>query len=408
MRVLSIGSLYPPHHFGGYEVIWRSAVDELRRRGHVVRVLASDHRHPGGPVGGEPDGADVHRELRWYWREGAWPAIGLRERVAIERHNARSLRRHLRALDPDVVLWSEMGGMSLSLIEHVHRAGTPALGIVLDGWLVYAPTVDAWTRAWRRRPVLAHAAERLSGVPTRPRLDRAAEWTFCSAFLREDTERRMGTRLPRTSVVHPGIEPALFTWREDQPWHGRLAYVGRVVPDKGLGTLVDAVGRLPDTTLTVTGPGDPAYLAELRERAQRCGAGGRVAFEAAVERPRLAECYGAADAVVFPVEWDEPFGLVPLEAMAVGRPVVATGTGGSGEYLRDGTNALLFAAGDAAALAGAVSRLAGDPDLRAQLREGGRRTASRFTASVYDQAVAQALERIASAGGGARSDPDRG
>ncbi len=51
----------------------------------------------------------------------------------------------------------------------------------------------------------------------------------------------------------------------------------------------------------------------------------------------------AADALLFPVQWEEPWGLVPLEAMASGTPVVATGTGGSGEYLRDGDNCLVYA-----------------------------------------------------------------
>ena len=51
--------------------------------------------------------------------------------------------------------------------------------------------------------------------------------------------------------------------------------------------------------------------------------------------------------VVFPVRWEEPWGLVPIEAMARGRPVVATGRGGSGEYLRDGENCVLFEADDA-------------------------------------------------------------
>jgi len=86
----------------------------------------------------------------------------------------------------------------------------------------------------------------------------------------------------------------------------------------------------------------------------------------------------AADAVIFPSEWDEPFGLVPIEAMACGTPVIATGVGGSGEFLVDGANCLRFKAGDPASLAEAVRRLAGDPALRSDLVSGGLRTASWF------------------------------
>ena len=94
---------------------------------------------------------------------------------------------------------------------------------------------------------------------------------------------------------------------------------------------------------------------------------------------------------LFPVRWDEPWGLVPLEAMARGRPVIATGRGGSAEYLRDGENCLLFPAGEAGALAGAVERLAADAALRARLREGGLRTAPLHTERVLDEAVEHEL-----------------
>ena len=91
--------------------------------------------------------------------------------------------------------------------------------------------------------------------------------------------------------------------------------------------------------------------------------------------------------MVFPVRWEEPWGLVPLEAMAKGRPVLATGRGGSAEYLRDGENCLLFEADDSSALARALHRLASDPALRARLRAGGLETAPRHTEALFNQAV---------------------
>jgi glycosyltransferase involved in cell wall biosynthesis len=81
--------------------------------------------------------------------------------------------------------------------------------------------------------------------------------------------------------------------------------------------------------------------------------------------------------------------------MAQGRPVVATGRGGSAEYLRDGENCLLYEAGDAAALAAAVRRLAGDDALRARLRAGGLETAPRHTEPVLNAAVEAAVLEVA-------------
>ena len=100
--------------------------------------------------------------------------------------------------------------------------------------------------------------------------------------------------------------------------------------------------------------------------------------------------------MLFPVLWEEPWGLVPLEAMAVGTPVIATGAGGSGEYLEDGVNCTIYAPReDPAALAAAVRGLAGDPPLRAKLRAGGLATADRFPESGFNAAVREALAAVA-------------
>src|SRR2546423_10978140 len=120
--------MYPPHHLGGYELVWRGAVRHLRSLGHEVRVLTTDFRVPEPS---EAEDEDVHRELRWWWREHAFPRRPFRERLAIERHNAALLEQHLDELRPDVVTWWSMGGMSLSLLETARRHRVPALSFVL-------------------------------------------------------------------------------------------------------------------------------------------------------------------------------------------------------------------------------------------------------------------------------------
>ena len=149
MRVLSVGNMYPPHHFGGYELIWRSAMLFLEDRGHETRVLTTDVRIDTT----EPDDPNVRRDLRWYWRDHGFPELSRAERVRLERHNARILRRELRGFRPDVVTWWSMGGMSLSMLERVRRVGIPAVAFVIDDWLDYGRHVDGWTRSgptsWR-------------------------------------------------------------------------------------------------------------------------------------------------------------------------------------------------------------------------------------------------------------------
>jgi glycosyltransferase involved in cell wall biosynthesis len=285
--------------------------------------------------------------------------------------------------------------MSLGLVERVRRARIPAVGVVGDEWMAWGPRMDAWSRPFARRPRLAAAAERLTGLPARPRLGEAATWLFNS----ETTMRKSaaaGWTLPRAAVAHPGIDDSLFRPSAPREWGWRLLYLGRLDERKGVHVAVDALALLPEhATLTLLGSGDPGYVADLRRRAEAAGTAARIRF-ATAPRDELSGAYAAADAVLFPVQWDEPWGLVPLEAMAVGRPVVATGTGGSGEYLRDGENCLLYSPRDCArALAAAVERLAGDAALRERLRLAGAETAARFTERGYNEAIAAALERAA-------------
>src|SRR3954454_3940467 len=99
MRVLTVGNMYPPHHYGGYELVWRSAVEHLRSRGHEVEVLTTDVR----TAATEPDPPGVHRELRWHLcpRGGGFEQLRPPAVLAMARHNHRALARRLDALRPD-------------------------------------------------------------------------------------------------------------------------------------------------------------------------------------------------------------------------------------------------------------------------------------------------------------------
>lgn len=389
MRILSVGNLYPPHYAGGYELMWRTWVEHARAAGHVVRVLASDERT--GATG--PDDPDVHRELRRWWRGDGVPQRSMRERFSLERFNASVMRRHLDELKPDVVVWWGMGGMGLSSIEQVRRAGYPAVAFVMDDWLTYQQDVDGWLRMFSRHPRLARAVDRLTGIPTRVDFAGAATYVFVS-----ETLRGQGPPLPRSTVEPSGVADDFVDPRPPQPWAWRLLSVGRIDPRKGIATAIEALLQLPEATLTVAGSGPAALLTELRELAARLGVEERVTFAGAVARDDLPALYERHDAVVFPVVWEEPWGLVPLEAMALGRPVTASGRGGSSEYLLDGENCLLHTPGDAGSLAETVRRLAGDAALRERLLAGGLRAARHYTESRFNRAATATVEAAARRG----------
>ena len=373
VRILAIGNMYPPHHLGGYELIWRSAVRHHRATGHDVRVLTTDTRF-GEP--GEPDDPDCFRELRWYWRDHGWPRQSPAARLRLERANARTLRRHFEDFHPDVVAWWAMGGMSLSLPS---RTAVPSAAFVLDDWLDYGPGEDQWGRMLRRS-----------------RFDTTTidHWVFISEYTRERA-RKLGYTFASSEINPAGVGEEFLARAPAQPWGWRLVYVGRIDERKGIDTAVRALAQLPpEAELEVVGAGDAEAEARLHALVSSLGLTDRVRFTGIVARDQLPARYAAADVAVFPVRWREPWGVVPLEAMGVGRPVVATGRGGSGEYLRDGDNALLFDAEDPAALAAQIERLSVDELLRERLRVGGFKTARAHTAAAHDARVTEVLERI--------------
>ncbi len=352
-----------------------------------MRVLTTDHREEGVD---EPDEADVHRELRWYWREHEFPRLGWRERMALERHNAATFARHLEEHDPEVVCWWGMGGMSLALIERARRAGLPAVGVVGDEWMRWGWAVDRWQRPFRGRSALGRLAERVTGLPAEVDLAGAGIWLFNSDAMRDASQAAVGP-LPGARIANPGIDDSLFAPAAKREWSWRLLYLGRMDRRKGVDIAVSALAHLPDEAVIVLqGSGEQGYVDELR-----ASGGARVRFSQE-PRERLPEVYSSADVVLFPVQWEEPWGLVPLEAMAVGRPVIASGTGGSAEYLRHEDNCLIYQPRTSAeALAAAIARLASEPELRDRLRDGGLATAARYTETLYNEAIERAIEEAA-------------
>ena len=372
--------MYPPHHLGGYELSCRDVVDRLRARGDDVLVLTTTMRLPGvdDPPGERDRG--VWRDLDFYFRDADVWAPPLRRRLAIERHNQATLHRALDAARPDVVSVWHMGAMSLGLLATLAATGVPLVYAVCDDWLIYGPDLDRWLRLFRRRRTrpLARIVAAVTGLPTAlPDVGRTGSFLFVSEATRDAAARWSRWAYPDSTVVFSGIDRRDFppTDPSDRPWRWRLLYVGRLEARKGVHTLLRAVALLPaEVTLDVVGRANEIERAAFDRLVGELGLGGRVRVTAA-DRSELRAHYLDADVVVFPSEWAEPFGLVPIEAMACARPVVATGVGGSASFLADGRNCVLFRAGDAPSLADAVVRVADDVALRERIVRGGLHTA---------------------------------
>jgi D-inositol-3-phosphate glycosyltransferase len=227
---------------------------------------------------------------------------------------------------------------------------------------------------------------------------------------------RLGADPERISVVPCGVDPALF-----RPWgHAfprrprlhRLVVISRLVERKGVGTAISAMARIPDAELVVAGGPDGGNLANdprarrLLDLAERVGVADRVNLIGRLSHAQLPALLRSADLAVC-VPWYEPFGIVPLEAMGCGVPVVASAVGGLTDTVVDGETGVLVPPRHPEAVASAVGALLADPAQRKLLgAAGAHRVRSRYTwptvADSMSGVYAAVVPQSALAAGGAQ------
>jgi glycosyltransferase involved in cell wall biosynthesis len=321
----------------GAEVVLLALVDEARRRGHPVVVACP----PGPLVQRLPDGCR-HLPLPTL-NLGGGPLPLAAARYALRSLSAgRRIRAQARRSTATVV--------NSLLALPAARVGRPSRSV---SWLVH----DVVHR--RDQELLVRVAGRV--VRRAVAVSRATAAPLA--------------RLGLPVVVAPnGVqqhESAVPLDVHRPPVVGALALL---VAWKGHRVLLEAVARLPDVHLELAGghfPGDEPYVAELRERAERPDLRGRVTFLGQVDRDETLRRW---DVMVSASTSPEAMPLSVLEALSAGVPVVGTAHGGTVELLEGGAG-LLVPPGDADALAAAIARAVGEPELRRRMAADGRQVA---------------------------------
>jgi glycosyltransferase involved in cell wall biosynthesis len=221
--------------------------------------------------------------------------------------------------------------------------------------------------------------------------------------------------VPRCSVrvIPCGVDCAHFGPTgtvAPRPRGRRLLSIGRLVPRKGVDTVIEAMRLIPDAELIVAG-GPPAQeldhdpeVARLREIASKTGVAGRVRFVGRISHESVPAIMRSADVAVC-VPWYEPFGMVALEAMACGLPLIASAVGGQCETVVDGLTGTLVPPREPRALATAANTLLDDSGLRSTYGlAGAERARARYdwariaaeTCAVYEEVV-EAHDRVPAA-----------
>nr|WP_245974668.1 glycosyltransferase [Thermomonospora umbrina] len=288
-------------------------------------------------------------------------------------------------------------------VVHAHfwMSGYAALAAAADLDVPVAQTFHALGVVKRR-----HQREADTSPPERrwlePRVAREVQSVIatCSNEVRELCAYRVR---PDSAVVIPcGVDLGLFRAsgpvapRGDRP---RVLCIGRMVPRKGIDTVIEAMPEVPGAELIVAGgPGgdeldDDPEVRRLRALAAEHGVADRVVFLGRVPHDEAPALMRSADVVVS-VPWYEPFGMVPVEAMACGTPVIASAVGGHLDTVIDGVTGLQVPPRDPVALADRLRATLGAHRFRARLgRAGARRARALYswdriaatTESVYER-----------------------
>jgi glycosyltransferase involved in cell wall biosynthesis len=197
-----------------------------------------------------------------------------------------------------------------------------------------------------------------------------------------------------------------------RPKQRQIMFSGRIVPEKGLDTLLMALASIPNAILDVCGDG--WGMSHTQKLAQSLDIEERVRFHGWCAVPELEAFYNGADVVVVPSIWPEPFGIVGIDAMRHARPVIASAIGGIGDWLTNGRTGLLVRPGDSVALRDALTWMLDHP---AEADEMGRRGAedvtTRFSpaafiaATTHAYGVAQAAWMESNGGSRASTFDDR-
>jgi D-inositol-3-phosphate glycosyltransferase len=372
-------------------------------------AMVSEHASPLAVIGGvDAGGQNVHVAAL------ASALVGRGHEVVVY------TRRDSRQLAPRVEL-----RLGLT-VEHLDAG--PATPIPKDDLLPYVPDLaaDLAPRLARFSPAVVHChfwMSGLAGIEAARDLDVPVVQTFhalgtvkrrmqgssdTSPSARIAHERRvardvdrviascteearelvaLGASFARIDVVPSGVDCTWFTPTGPVAPRGstrRLLAIGRLVPRKGVDDVITALQWLPDTELIVAGGPSAADIGKdpeairLMRLAEACAVAPRVHLVGQVPHHELPALIRSADLVTC-LPWYEPFGIVPLEAMSCGVPVVGTAVGGLLDTVIDGVTGVLLAPRQPAAAAAAIQDLLADEQRRRAMGAAGRHRAVNYT-----------------------------
>jgi glycosyltransferase involved in cell wall biosynthesis len=411
VRILIVTNFYGVNS-GGEEQSCRQVVEGLNERGHVTLVLTS--RAPSRHMPARSAG--VYRLFKLEMDQVPWrhSLTFFTQRRARERQNLECLECVINEFQPDLIYIWGMWNLhrSLAALAEVRYPGK-----VIYRFATYWPTLPSqnvmyWLTPGRTR--LSQLPKRLLAPLALGLLAREAqphplrfERAMCVSAATRATLVEAGIPVSTARVIYTGLQVERYQQRgTGKPRAGQgglnLLYAGRLSPDKGLTSALEALAKLVHAEgrrqlrLTLMGAGSSDFEHELRQRVGQLDLTEQVSFSGWQPAETMPEVLQSFDVLLVPSTWPEPFSRVVLEGMISGMVVVASRIGGTPEVIVDGENGMLFDPGHADGLAQKIGQLADDPAYAAKLARAGHQTVlERFTHSVMMNEIEAFLKEVA-------------
>jgi len=386
-RVLMLSWEFPPQMVGGLSRHVYDLARYLVPAGWEVHVLTAEQE--GAPAYEQLEGVHVHR-------------------VPVHKPDGCEFEHWVCQLNVAMIEAANAllaAGLRFALIHaHDWLVGQAGRALQAEHSLPLVVTIHA-TEHGRNQGIHTELQQRIHAQEVQLTAE-AQRVIVCSAAMQREAEQVLHVPTERLSVLPNGVDPAMLAPQprtdheggQKTPWASPderiVMFVGRLVHEKGVQTLLAAAPAIlaahGDVKFVIAGRG-PA-LSSLQEQAQAVGVAERVVFAGFITDAARNQLFAAAEAAVFPSLY-EPFGIVALEAMAAGTPVVAAEVGGLRDVVRHGENGLCVYANDPQSIAQQVIALLDDPALGQRLADTARAELARYdwraiaeqTVAIYDR-----------------------
>lgn len=387
MRILFLTNFYPPHELGGQGRSCQSVVEALLDRGHQGIVLTSRH-------GSSQENSEDGLVYRWLFLEmelAPWRNFfSFYQWKSREAQNLEYFEILIEKLDPDIIFVWGMWNLPRSLPEYAEkRLPGKVIYRFADYWPILPSQLELywrepgrhWFSEMAKRSLRPHVLSQLTKEDSYPKC--RFEHAYCISNAAKKKLLDEGVPINNAQIIYNGIDVSLYIdgkandcgVKSNKKW--LLGFVGRLSPEKGVDLAIEALGKLVfdyglnDLNLDIVGAGHEDYEQYLRRSVLNLGLESHVSFVGKALPKQMPAIYRQFDLLLFPSTWEEPFGLVVLEAMVSGVVVIASDEGGPAEIITNNENGVLFSRGDADDLAAKTALVISNDHLFSHIAEAG-------------------------------------